>query len=183
MCGQDWEHEARLKSACGAKNNEIPSLNQLVKDHKSTLQTRPVCRAKQAPNGNLGELVCTLIDPFVEEADRNDRTGIRSTEELCHGLKAANDRIATDGQKRGRFQRAGKLVVGSKDVKSFYPQMDVELAAEEVKLEVEESEIEVEMDTDEAALYIACTMTPAEIEQEGLTHVIHQRRYKTRADL
>ena len=173
-CGEDWGHEARLKSACGAKNNEIPSLNQLVKDHKSTLQTRPVCRAKQAPNGNLGELVCTLIDPFVEEADRNDRTEIKSTEELCHGLKAAN-------AKRGRFQGAGKLVVGSKDVKSFYPQMDVELAAEEVKLEVEESEIEVEMDTDEAALYIACTMTPAEIEQEGLTHVVHQRRYKTGA--
>ena len=37
------------------------------------------------------------------------------------------------------------------------------------------------MDTDEAALYIACTLTPAEIEQEGLTHVVHQRRYKTGA--
>ena len=33
-CGEDWGHEARLKSACGAKNNEIPSLNPLVKDHK-----------------------------------------------------------------------------------------------------------------------------------------------------
>ena len=41
--------------------------------------------------------------------------------------------------------------------------------------------MEIEMNTDEAALYIACTMTPAEIEQEGLTHVVHQRRYKTGA--
>ena len=57
--------------------------------------------------------------------------------------------------------------------------MDVDLAAEEVKLEVEESDIEVEMDTVEAALYIACTMTPAEIEEEGLTHVVHKRRHKT----
>ena len=59
--------------------------------------------------------------------------------------------------------------------------MDVNLAAEEVKLEVEESEVEIEMNTDEAALYIACTMTPAEIEQGGLTHVVRQRRYKTGA--
>ena len=35
------------------------------------------------------------------------------------------------------------------------------------------------MDTLEAALYIACTMTPAEIELEGLTHVVHKRRHKT----
>ena len=150
-----------------------------MKDHKATLQTRPVCRARQAPNGNLGELVCTLLDPFVQEADREDRTEIRSTEELCHALKEANEQISIAGVKRGRFQRVGGLVVGSKDVKAFYPSIDVNLAAEEVKLEVEESDIDLEMDTEEAALYIACTMTPAEIEQEGLTHVVHKRRYKT----
>ena len=115
-----------MKSACGAKNNEIPSLNQLVKDHKATLKTRPVCRARQAPNGNLGELLCTLLDPFVQEADRDNRTEVKSTEELCSDLKATNDRILEAGVRRGRFQRAGNLVVGSKDV-------------EEVKLEVEES--------------------------------------------
>ena len=178
-CGEDWGHEARLKSACGAKNNEIPSLNQLVKDHKATLKTRPVCRARQAPNGNLGELLCTLLDPFVQEADRDERTEIKSTEELCSDLKATNDRISEAGVQRGRFQQAGRLVVGSKDVEAFYPSMDVDLAAEEVKLEVEESDIDLEMDTEEAALYIACTMTPVEIEQEGLTHVVHKRRHKT----
>ena len=115
-CGEDWGHEARLKSACGAKNNEIPSLNQLVKDHKATLKTRPVCRARQAPNGNLGELLCTLLDPFVQEADRDNRTEVKSTEELCSDLKATNDRILEAGVRRGRFQRAGNLVVGSKDV-------------------------------------------------------------------
>ena len=142
-----------MKSACGAKNNEIPSLNQLVKDHKATLKTRPVCRARQAPNGNLGELLCTLLDAFVQEADRDNRTEVKSTEELCSDLKATNDRILEDGVQRGRFQRAGNLVVGSKDVEAFYPNMDVDLAAEEVKLEVEESNVDIEMDTLEAGLY------------------------------
>ena len=62
-----------------------------------------------------------------------------------------------DGVQRGRFQRAGNLVVGSKDVEAFYPNMDVDLAAEEVKFEVEESNVDIEMDTLEAGLYIACT--------------------------
>ena len=84
-----------------------------------------------------------------------------------------------DGVQRGRFQRAGNLVVGSKDVEAFYPNMDVDLVAEEVKLEVEESNVDIEMDTLEAGLYIACTMTPEEIEEEGLTHVVYKRRYKT----
>ena len=79
-CWEDWGHEARLKSACGAENNEVPSVNQLVKDHKETLQTRPVCRARQAPNGNRGELGCTILDPFVGEADKDRRTEIKSTE-------------------------------------------------------------------------------------------------------
>ena len=177
-CGEDWGHEARLRSACGARNNEIPSLNQLVKDHKETLKTRPVCRARQAPNGNLGELVCNLLDPFVQEADAEERTEIKSTEELCSDLKATNERISVAGLRRGRFQQAGQLVVGSKDVEAFYPSMDVDLAAEEVKLEVEESNVDIEMDTEEAALYLACTMTPEEIEEEGLTNVVHKRRFK-----
>ena len=123
--------------------------------------------------------MCTLLDPFVQEADRDNRTEVKSTEELCSDLKATNDRILEDGVQRGRFQRAGNLVVGSKDVEAFYPNMDVDLAAEEVKFEVEESNVDIEMDTLEAGLYIACTMTPEEIEEEGLTHVVHKRRYKT----
>lgn len=33
------------------------------------------------------------------------------------------------------------------------------------------------MDTEEAALYIACTMKPEDIEKEGLTHVVHWSRF------
>ena len=63
--GEDWKHEDRMKSACQVENNEIPSLNQSVKDHKEQLATRPVCRAqvKQAPNGPLSSLVCEILDP------------------------------------------------------------------------------------------------------------------------
>ena len=56
-----------VKLACFVENNEIPSLNQLIKDHKGTLATRPICRA---PNEPLSSLVCQILDPFVQEADK-----------------------------------------------------------------------------------------------------------------
>ena len=62
--------------------------------------------------------MCTVLDPFVQEADRDNRTEVKSTEELCSDLKATNDRILEDGVQRGRFQRAGNLVVGGKDVEA-----------------------------------------------------------------
>ena len=93
--GEGWGHEARFQMAGRAENNEVPHLNQLVKDHKPTLVTRPVCRAQvqQARNGPLAEVVCEILNPFVEEADRNRRTEVRSTEELCAEMKRVNENI------------------------------------------------------------------------------------------
>ena len=111
-----------MKFACQVENNEIPSLNQLVKDHKEQLATRPVCRAqvKQAPNGPLSSLVCEILDPYVQEADKGRNTDLKSTEELCHEMKTANENILKNGVKRGPFQLDGGLLVGSKDVDCHY---------------------------------------------------------------
>ena len=178
--GEDWQHNARMKSACLVENNEVPSLNQLFKDHKDVLATRPVCRAqvKQAPNGPLSSLVCQILNPFVEEADKERRTDLKSTEELCNEINAANNEIKKNGVKRGPFQQDGGLIVGSKDVECHYPNIDIDLVAEEAKLEVQESDLEIEMKTKEVALFIACTMSQDAINAEGLSHVVHKRRYK-----
>lgn len=139
--GEDWGHQDRFKSACWVENSEIPSLSQFVKDHKDTLKTRPVCKAPvlQSPNGPLADLVCEILNPFVEEVDKARRTEVKSTEELCSEIKAVNDRVVREGPRRSRFQLAGNLIVGSKDVEAHYPEMDVEVAAEEAKLEIEET--------------------------------------------
>ena len=118
------------------------------------------------------------MSPFVEEADKGRKTEVKSTEELCSEMRSANERIKKDGLRRGLFQRAGNLIVGSKDVKAHYPSIDIEVASEEVKKEIEESDLEVEVDTDEVALFLACSMSPEEIEVEGLTHLVHTRRFK-----
>ena len=143
--------------------------------HKEELKTRPVCKAQvnQSPNGPLADLVCEVLSPFVEEADKENRTDLASTEELCAQIKKVNDKIEAEGLNKGPFQQEGKLIVGSKDVKSFYPEMDVQVAAEEVKKEIEESTLEIEVDTLELALSLACSMTQEEIDSEGLKEVVH----------
>ena len=103
--GQDWGHEDRFKSAHSTSHNQVPSVNQLVKDHKETLKTRPVCRAKsnQTPNGPLSELIGELLNPYIEAADRKERTEVLSQEELCHEIGEVNKRISTEGMRAGPF--------------------------------------------------------------------------------
>ena len=119
--GGDWKQGDRFKSAHKASFNQVPSVNQLVKDHKDTLKTRPVCRAKanQSPNGPLSDLVGELLNPIIEAADRLERTEVTSTEELCHEIEEMNKRILRDGMRSGPFQTDGCLIVGSSDVMSF----------------------------------------------------------------
>ena len=181
--GETWGHGDRFVMAGKAENNEVPDLNQLVKDHKPTLQTRPVCRAQvtQAPNGPIAELLCEILNPFVEEADRESRTEVKSQEELCSEMNKVNTRIREEGLRRGPFQTEGNLVVGSKDVEAHYPNIDIDLAASEVKKEIEESDLEVNVDAGEVALFLACSMTVEEIEEEGLTELVHKRRFKNGA--
>ena len=62
-------------------------------------------------------------------------------------------------------------------MKSFYPSIDVKVAAEEVNLEVIELLAEVEgVYDEEAALFLACTMSQEDVDREGLQHVFHRMK-------
>ena len=107
----------------------------------------------------------------IEAADK--------TEELCHKTEETNKRVAKDGARRGPFQLTGKLIVGGKDAEAFYPNFDVEVGAEEAKLEIMESKVELKgIDTENVALFLACSMTQSENDTEGLTNVVHTRKNK-----
>ena len=77
----------------------MPDLNKSVKDLKLTLKTRPVCRTQV--NQALAEVLCEILNPFVEEADKQRRTEVRSTEEICAWIKSTNEKIEINGISRG----------------------------------------------------------------------------------
>ena len=49
--------------------------------------------------------MCEIINPSVEEADKERRTEVHSTEELCAEIKGANEKIQREGVQRGPFQQ------------------------------------------------------------------------------
>ena len=92
----------------------------------------------------MSELVGELLNPYVEAADSGERTEVMSTEELlCHEREKLNKTILRAGAARRPFQQAGGLIVGSIDVQSFYPEIDIDVVAEEAKKGIMESEVEV----------------------------------------
>ena len=180
---EDLGHGDRIISASWAHSNKVPSLGGLVKTHKEELKMRPVCYAKasQCHNGPLTSLLGIALNLFIEAADRDTRTEVESTEELYHAIKQTNDNTNRDEGQKGPFQNNGSLEFGSLDVKNFYPSIHpsihIDVAVEEVKLEVMESEAEVQgVNYEEAALFLACTMSQEDIDREGLTHAVHRRK-------
>ena len=126
----------------------------------------------------MTEVLCEILNPFVEEADKDRKTELKSTEELCSQIKIMNENILVNGMKRGPFQKDGSLVVGSKDVKAHYPEIDIDVASDEVKKEIEQSDLDINVDTNEVALFLACSMSVKQIKEEGLTQLVHTRRFK-----
>ena len=80
-----------------------------------------------------------FLDPFIHEADADDRTKVINTEELCQEIEASNERILRTGVKGGPFQRDGKLIIGSIDAEKIYPNLDTEQTAEEAKKKIIDS--------------------------------------------
>ena len=79
----------------------------------------------------LSELLCEILNPSVEEADKESRTEVKSQEELCSEMNRVNARIREEGLRRGPYQTEGNLVVGSKDVEAHYLNIDLDLAESE----------------------------------------------------
>ena len=70
------------------------------------------------------------------------------------------------------------------DVEAYYPNMDIDVVADEAKAEVMESAITVDgIDMTEVALFLACTMTQTEIDNEELGRVVHRRKKNRGANL
>ena len=71
-----------------------------------------------------------------------------------------------------------EFVVGSLDIKSLYPSLDIEHSVGVIKQQMIESEVVFDTNVPEMTLHLAATMTQHEIDNTGLSHVVHKCRYK-----
>ena len=167
--GQDRVRQALKQDLAMAP----PYTYGLRKDHKNTTEPplRPVCGASTAPNNIVSHMLAQVLKRVAEEVE-GDRS-VSSTEEMIAIISKVNK-----GIRDTNIERRQEVCVGSMDVKALYPSITKEWVVKILKLQLMNTPVNFKnINWNEAALYIAVSYTPDEIDAEGLKDVIHKRRY------
>ena len=157
----------RLKSALMNQNTYPPSLYFTIKDHKQMvagepLPARPVCGATRAHNGQLGFMLVKVLDGVSDIlAKQHDYESCDTQDTLAAMESKVNNQNTRD------------LVIFSTDVKSLYPSLDAKQCVAIITKLVKESRLVIEgINWDQAALYLAVTLTSDKVQEFGLQEVV-----------
>ena len=177
--GAGHGQEDKVRENLRSEHVSIPFLSSKIKDHKEFIEgepvkVRPVVGAEESPNGQLSNTLSEVIN-ILTKFENKHRTECRSPEEMRAEVKAVNARQAARGLD------AKRLVIGSTDFKSYYPNIPVRGAAAVVRRMAEESELNIVTDTRELALFLASTMERREVERLGLGEVVMRRLHNAGA--
>ena len=112
--------------------------------------------------------MANIINEYLARIWKNEKENCASTEDLLSDFDKLNEK----GLK-------GYYFIGSADVVSLYPSLDVELAAEVVKEMIINSEVTIEgIYYEEVGLYIAISYEKEELEKAGLHDMCPKRKQK-----
>ena len=194
--GEAWGQSDRVQSAVKSELTSVPPLAMLLKDHKegSDKPIRPLCRSADSPNGVLSDLTAKVMQIVAKDINSKQLTKVCSTEQVCAILEDINsktpenlDCLTQCGPIEQGFlaqhqidihpQHVPEMVVGSMDVKALYPSLDIEHSVQIIKEQMVASDVQFDTNVSVMALHLTATMTELEIKNEGLTEVVHTRRY------
>lgn len=138
----------------------LPPLYGLRKDHKSGVDPnneppiRPVCGAVVVYGRKLSHIISYILNEVWKDAE----SVCLNTEEMLAEFKRLNDDHITKD-----------IIIGSADVKTLYPSLDVDFTVEKVCEMFYNSEIHIEgVDTEELGLYLALNLSEVELGELGL---------------
>ena len=155
-------------------NSECGKEYGFRKDHKPGFDEerlghpmRPMCDVSDAYNHRLSYLICKVITHLTD----NIPTQCNSTEELMASINEMNDSQASKEDS----------VIGSLDVKSLYPSLDIKFAIEVVCEEFYKNETNITgVDIEEVGLYIAINRSTDYIRNKSLQRFCPMRRHNAR---
>ena len=143
------------------RNNDIPPLYGLRKDHKVITdaikgpRSRPVCGAVTSCNFRISYFLSQIIKPLIQKAP-----------ECCDSIEDHLSRIHAVNE----TEDLTNCVHGSMDVEALYPSIDVDFAVEKLIELLKDSDIIFEkVNTDELRLYITLLTTEEEREKEAIS--------------
>ena len=147
-----------------------PAMVGLAKTHKSEECYRPLCLAKNAPNGILSWILSQYVGKVGEEAPESK--AVLSTEEVMAKFSTLNQRMT------GRESWEG-FGVGSLDIKSLYPSLTKEWVERILSVMIMRTEVVVEqVNWEELGVYLATTYSQQEIDEKGLGNVVPRWRHR-----
>lgn len=159
----------RVRRAVQATGTGMAPFYGLRKDHKVVddvekgPRVRPLCGAKECSTRRTSFLLCQVLTPLI--AQGNTQCG--STDELLNKIEKVNRVRDADH----------RWIVGSLDVVSLYPSLDIDVCAVVIATALIESDIEFKkLNWCEIALYLRYNMSQEELEQEGLDEWCPRRR-------
>ena len=157
----------RLKSALMNQNTYPPNLYFTIKDHKAMipgepLPARPVCGATKAHNAQLGFMLVKVLDGVSDILARQHNYESSDTQDTLAAMES-----------KVNNQNTKDLVIFSTDVKSLYPSLDAKQSVAIIGKLVRESSLVVEgVNWDQAALYLAVTLTSEKVQELRLQEVV-----------
>ena len=177
--GRDVKQTKRTCMNLINDDNPLPLLRGTAKDHKPNFdpvkgpELRPIMGAKVGPNTGLSQIGCKILKKVLEK--KNDKKEVKSTEELMAKFKEYNsNRSEETGQ-----QVVKSKTVGSMDIKSFYPSICPNRAAEISRSMFEKSDVEIEnVNFDILAKYLGKFLTNEKIDKEDIRDLVYTKKPK-----
>ena len=161
----------RLRHAIVAEGVRIPPFYGMRKDHKVVNagdeelgpRVRPVCGAEDCVTKRVSYILCLLLSHLIPE----DGTHCWSTDDLLAEFERVNSSQVVDGE----------WIVGSLDVDSLYPSLDIDRCARVVSEKLFDSDLKFEkLVWKEIALYLKFHLSDEEIALEGLDRICPRAR-------
>ena len=168
---EEGEGGARVRQALTAQGSEIAPFYGLRKDHKMVVPdrvnegppVRPLCGAKECAAKRVSYMLSRLLAELVP----GNKTHCASTEELIAEFERVND--------QGNVQKT--WVVGSLDVDSLYPSLDIARCARVVRSRLESSELVFEhLKWKEIALYLKYHLNPESDDYTSVSRFLPRRK-------
>ena len=173
---KDGDEGKTLRNVMTAEGTKTAKFYGLRKDHKEVEEgreeegpkVRPVCGAKEGQSKRLSYILCMILSELLKEM--KSETQCNSTEELLAKIEEVN-----------RGEVSEDWVVGSTDIVSLYPSLDVKRCAKVIRNELYASNLVFRnLMWKEIALYLVYNIGTEELTEYGLAEYCPTRRHDRR---
>ena len=144
-----FNFNVRVANNFQAKNNEMPPLYDMRKDHKHVPigeesngpPQRSVCGGIISSNYRISHFISSIIQPIISEAEEP----CTSTEDLLSRIDKLNESEDLDN-----------CIIGSMDVSALYPSIDIDFSVDRCVEMIQDSDAKFDhINVDELGLYLS----------------------------